>query len=409
MKSFVLFLYFVSLLSSSSTQEAERQEEPGPVDEEDPFYKSPVNKLAAAASNFGYDLYRQQANKNPTANILLSTFSVATVLSSLSLGAGQKTETLIHRTLFYDLLSNLEVHDTYKELIASLLTPVKGLKTASRILLERKTRPKLEFLNQVERLYGSRPKVLSGNPRLDLQEANTWMQQQTGGKVVRFLKEIPSQTSILLLTAASLKGHWETKFDNSLTKMRDFHLDEHTSVRIPMMTARNTIIKYGLDSDFNCKIVQLPMTGGSSIMFFLPNEITKNLTMIEEGLTSEFVHDISKGLRPISMVFSMPKLKMSQETDLSSTFKEMRLEPLFSSPTFTSLSPRPSKLSQVKHKAMLELNEEGARVATPGVSSHLTFSLDYFLDRPFLFVLIDDESGTLLFIGKVMDPRSLAR
>ncbi|XP_029468281.1 pigment epithelium-derived factor [Rhinatrema bivittatum] len=406
MKSFLFFLCIGSLLCPSSTQDAERQEESGPADEEDPFYKSPVNKLAAAASNFGYDLYRQQASKNPTASILMSPLSVATVLSSLSLGAEQRTESLIHRALFYDLLNNSEVHATYKELIAALQSPEMNLKTASRILLERKLRPKLDFLNLVEKFYGARPKVLSGNPRLDLQDVNSWVQQQTGGKILKFLKEIPSQVNILLLSAAAFRGHWASKFDQKLTTLRTFQLDEQRSIRVPMMSAVNTVIKYGLDSDFDCKIVQLPLTGGISIMFFLPNEVTQNLTLIEEGLTSEFVHDIAKALHPVSLVFSMPKLKLSYEADLGSTLQEMRLRSLFSSPTFTSLSARPSKLSQVKHKAMLELSEEGAGdVTSPGVSSHLTFSLDYHMSRPFLFVTTHDETGALLFIGKVMDPR----
>ncbi|KAK2110561.1 Pigment epithelium-derived factor, partial [Saguinus oedipus] len=108
-----------------------------PVEEEDPFFKVPVNKLAAAVSNFGYDLYRVQSSMSPTANVLLSPLSVATALSALSLGAEQRTESIIHRALYYDLISSPDIHGTYKELLDTVTAPQKNLRSASRIIFER--------------------------------------------------------------------------------------------------------------------------------------------------------------------------------------------------------------------------------------------------------------------------------
>uniref|UniRef100_A0A8B9R4G3 Serpin domain-containing protein n=1 Tax=Anas platyrhynchos TaxID=8839 RepID=A0A8B9R4G3_ANAPL len=126
----------------------------GEVEEEDPFYKSPVNKLAAAVSNFGYDLYRQQSSRTATANVLLSPFSLATALSGLSLGAGERTEDVISRALFYDLLNKAEVHNTYKDLLASVIGPEKspekrlpyhlGEKTEGEVCFSQPTREVLQ-------------------------------------------------------------------------------------------------------------------------------------------------------------------------------------------------------------------------------------------------------------------------
>ncbi|NXU58293.1 PEDF factor, partial [Turnix velox] len=408
----------------------------GEVEEDDPFFKSPVNKLAAAVSNFGYDLYRQQSSRAATTNVLLSPFSLATALSGLSLGeflplfftgsssgqafphriyflvaagAGERTEDVISRALFYDLLNKAEVHNTYKDLLASVTGPEKSMKSASRIILEKRLRVKPGFHSQLDKSYKMRLRALSGNSQLDLQEINNWVRQQTKGRIMRFMKDMPTDVSILLAGAAYFKGSWKTKFDTKKTTLKDFYLDEDRSVKVSMMSDPKAILRYGFDSELNCKIAQLPLTEGISAMFFLPTKVTQNMTLIEESLTSEFIHDVDKELKTVHAVLSLPKLKLNYEEALGNTLKETRLQSLFTSPDFTKISTKPIKLSHVQHKAVLELSEDGERsTPNPGVNAaRLTFPIEYHVDRPFLLVLRDDTTGTLLFIAKILDPRSI--
>ncbi|XP_033027881.1 pigment epithelium-derived factor [Lacerta agilis] len=390
----------------SSPQDPEPDNTEG-AEEEDPFFKSPVNKLAAAVSNFGYDLYRQQSSQAPSANVLLSPFSIATALSGISLGAGERTEGIISRALFYDMLDKAGIHSTYKELLATMAAPSKGLKSVFRLIMERRLKMKIGFVNELDKAYGVRPRVLSGNARADLQEINNWVQQRTGGKVTRFFGEIPAGISILLLGAAYFKGQWVTRFDTRQTKLHDFYLEEGRTVKVPMMSNPKAVLKYGFDSELNCKIAQLPLAGSVSIMFFLPQSVTQNMTLIEESLTSEFIHDIDRQLKTVQAVLSLPQLKMTSETNLASTLQEMRLQALFSTPDFSKIAVKPVKLTHAQHKVVLELREDGAHsVSAPETTGPLNFAIDYHLDRPFLFVLRDNDTGTLLFIGKILDPRS---
>ncbi|XP_075445421.1 pigment epithelium-derived factor isoform X2 [Ascaphus truei] len=411
MKIYLVFLLAGTIFSPTSCQDAAEEVSTAEAEEEeDPFFKSPLNKLASSASNFGYDLYRMQASRNPSSNIFMSPLSIATALSSLSLGGGQRSSSIIHRALYYDLLNDADVHATYKELLANLASPDKRLKMVSRVMLERRLKLRMDFVTQVEKFYGNKPRILIGSTRLDLQEANEFVQKQTDGSVLKFFKEIPSGVSILLLGAASFKGQWVHKFNPQETVRREFHIDDQTSISVPMMSARNVPVRYGLDPDFNCKIAQLPLTGGVSIMFFLPLVVTQNLTLIEEGLTSEFVHDIDRALQPVTMVLSVPKMKLNYEAALGSTLQEMKLQSLFASPDFSKISSKPIKLSHVVHKAALELSEEGAGNAPKvEVNTRLNFPLEYHLDHPFVFVLRADDTGALLFIGKVLDPKGLSR
>ncbi|XP_012508471.1 PREDICTED: pigment epithelium-derived factor [Propithecus coquereli] len=416
MQALMLLLWTGALLGHSSCQNTAGSPEEGspdpdgtgvPVEEEDPFFKVPVNKLAAAVSNFGYDLYRVRSSMNPTTNVLLSPLSVATALSALSLGAEQRTESVIHRALYYDLINNPDIHGTYKELLATVTAPQKNLKSASRIVLEKKLRIKSSFVAPLEKSYGTRPRILSGNPRMDLQEINGWVHAQTKVKVAKFTKELPSEISILLLGVAYFKGPWLTKFDSRKTSLKDFYLDEERTVRVPMMSDPQAILRYGLDSDLNCKIGQLPLTGSMSIIFFLPVKVTQNLTMIEESLTSEFVQDIDRELKTVQAVLTIPKLKLSYEGEVTKSLQEMKLQSLFDSPDFSKITGKPIKLTQVEHWAGFEWNEDGAGTTpSPGLQpSHPTFPLDYHLNQPFIFVLRDTDTGALLFIGKILDPR----
>ncbi|XP_008827010.1 pigment epithelium-derived factor [Nannospalax galili] len=416
MQVLVLLLWMGALLGYGNSQNVANNPEGSPaapdstgepVEEEDPFFKVPVNKLAAAVSNFGYDLYRMRSSASPAANVLLSPLSVATALSALSLGAEQRTESVIHRALYYDLISNPDIHGTYKELLATVTAPEKNLKSASRIVFERKLRIKSSFVAPLEKSYGTRPRILTGNPRMDLQEINNWVQAQMKGKIARSTREMPSDVSILLLGVAYFKGQWVTKFDSRETSLQDFHLDEERTAKVPMMSDPKAILRYGLDSDLNCKIAQLLLTGSMSIIFFLPLTATQNLTMIEESLTSEFIHDIDRELKTVQAVLTIPKLKLSYEGQVTKSLQEMKLQSLFESPDFSKITGKPVKLTEVEHRAGFEWNEEGAgNSPNPSLQpARLTFPLDYHLNRPFIFVLRDTDTGALLFIGKILDPR----
>ncbi|XP_007485818.3 pigment epithelium-derived factor [Monodelphis domestica] len=416
MKSLLVFLWAIAFVGYGNYAAGAPQEEPLPgpdttgataVEEEDPFFKVPVNKLAAAVSNFGYDLYRQKSSESPTTNVLLSPLSVATALSALSLGADPKTQSTIHRALYYDLITNQDIHSTYKELLATVTAAQKNLKSASRIVLEKKLRIKAAFITPLDKSYGMRPRILTGNSRTDLQEMNNWIQGQMKGKILQSSRALPSDVSILLFSVAHFKGQWLTKFDSKKTSLQDFHLDEDRTIRVPMMSDPRAILRYGLDSDLNCKIAQLPLSGSMSIIFFLPMKVTQNLTQIEESLTSEFVHDIDRELKTIQAVLAVPKIQLSFDGEVTEMVKQLKLQSLFDSPDFSKITGKAIKITQVEHRAAFEWNEDGAGT-TPGPSvqpSRLAFLLDYHLDKPFIFVLRDTDTGALLFVGKVLDPR----
>lgn len=180
------------------------------------------------------------------------------------------------------------------------------------------------------------------------------------------------------------------------------------------------------------------MEDGVSMYFFLPDEVTQNLTLIEEALTAEFVQDLSNSLHTAKVLLTLPVIKLSYKTNLLPALSDLGetkttfcvldwfINVLFCFFTFVSLicSPvsglsewlaetdlikitsQPVKLNAVHHKVVMEMAPEGAEYAS---TKPIVTGLAYRVDRPFLFLVRDEPSGALLFIGKVLNPSDLER
>ncbi|XP_056140836.1 pigment epithelium-derived factor [Lampris incognitus] len=401
MKRITFLLLLGAIFSSGHAQS--NTEETGGEEEHVELFTTPTTKMAAATSDFGYNLFRTLAAQDATANVFLAPISISAVLTQLSLGASEGAQRQLFRALRYHTLQNPQLHNTLKDLLTSLRAPGKGLSFAARICLARKLRLKQGFLGMVEHQYGVRPKVQMGGPK-DLKDINDWVKQQTGGKVDRFLsKPLPRISGVNVLGAAYFKGKWVTRFGQS-GAMQNFQLDGKPPVRIPMMQQDNYPIKMGIDSDLGCTIAQIQMQDDVSMFVFLPDDATQNMTLLEESLTSEFVQDLSMTLHPTQVSLTLPVLKFSYSKDLLPMLPDLGLSDWLTNPDLVEITLQPTKLGSVNHKVVMEMAPEGNQYASTASSSG---NLSYRVDRPFLYLVRDETSGALLFIGRVVNPKDL--
>ncbi|XDV39058.1 hypothetical protein PO909_008353 [Leuciscus waleckii] len=398
MKKVVLLFGLWSLLSLSHAQLTDRAEPEGEEEVVD-LFTTPRTKLAAATSDFGYNLFRQLAARDPKASVFLSPMSISAAFTQLSMGASERAEKQIYRALRYHTLQDSQLHDTLRDLLSSLRASAKGFKSAERILLARNLRLRLEYLNSVEKQYGVRPQTLGGGAR-DLKTVNDWFKQQTGGKVEQVVPSpLSRKTALLPVGAASFKGKWITRFSKA-NKMENFQRNGE----------ENYPVKMGFDPDLGCTIAQVPMEDGVSMYFFLPDEVTQNLTLIEEALTAEFVQDLSNTLHAVQVLLTLPVIKLSYRTDLLPSLSDLGLSEWLAETDLIKITSQPVKLNGVQHKVVMETAPEGAEYAsTTPTAKGQSLALTYRVDRPFLFLVRDEPSGALLFIGKVLNPSDLKR
>uniref|UniRef100_H3CN11 Serpin domain-containing protein n=1 Tax=Tetraodon nigroviridis TaxID=99883 RepID=H3CN11_TETNG len=400
MKGTALLLVFAVLLSFCQAQSETEAEETVAEEEHVELFTTTQTKMGAATSDFGYNLFRALASQEVGNNVFLAPLSVSAVLTQLSMGASKHAQSQLFRALRYHTLQDPQLHDTLKELLAAVRVPGKGL-FAARLYLSRRLQLKQDFLALVENQYGVRPKAVLGK---DLKEVNDWVSQQTGRKVQGFLaSNFPRNSGANAVSAAYFQGKWVTRFGQS-GLMDTFQVDNGAPVSIPMMKQDNYPVKMGVDSDLQCTIAQVQMQNDVSMFLFLPDDVTSNMTQLEESLSAEFVQDLSMTLLPAQVSLALPVLRLSYSKDLLPLLGNLGLSDWLLNTELEKISRQPVRLSSVRHKVVMEMAPEGNQY--PGFSSAPSH-LSYRVDRPFLYLIRDETSGALLFIGRVVNPTGL--
>ncbi|XP_042354527.1 pigment epithelium-derived factor [Plectropomus leopardus] len=401
MKRTAFLLVFGVVLSCCQAQSETGAEETGGEEEHVELFTTPTTKMGAATSDFGYNLFRALASREAATNVFLAPISVSAVLTQLSMGASERAERQLFRALRYHTLQDPQLHNTLRDLLVSVRAPGKGLSTAARIYLARRLRLKQDFFGLVEQQYGVRPKALLGGN--SMKDINDWVSQETGGKVQRLLTTpLPRNPGVNTVSAAYFKGKWVTRFGQS-GNMESFQVDGGSPVRVPMMQQDNYPIKMGVDSDLSCTIAQIQMQDDVSMFVFLPDEVTSNMTLLEESLTAEFVQDLSMTLHPAQVSLTLPTLRLSYSTDLLPLLGDIGLSEWLADTDLEKISTQQAVLASVNHKVVMETAPEGNQYPDTAATAHLT----YRVDRPFIYLIRDETSGALLFIGRVVNPKDL--
>ncbi|GAA6093940.1 pigment epithelium-derived factor [Tachysurus ichikawai] len=250
MMRIILLSCLCGLLSLSFAQQSDTEDD-GAEDEVVELFTTPRTKLSAATSDFGYNLFRALASRDPKSSVLLSPMSISAAFTQLSMGASERTMKHLHRVLRYHTLNDPQLHDTLRDLLAYLRAPAKGFSSVERLLIGKRLRPNLVYLSTIEKQYGERPQTLMGGAR-ELKPVNDWFRQHTGGKVDRVLgTALPRNPAVVPVGAAAFKGKWITRFSQP-GKKEEFQLDGEAPTTTTMMKQDHYPVKMGIDSDLGC-------------------------------------------------------------------------------------------------------------------------------------------------------------
>ncbi|KAL7976060.1 hypothetical protein Chor_009738 [Crotalus horridus] len=348
-----------------------------------------AGQIALAMRALGVDLLREIEAEKGTGNTIFSPLSIALALSHLSLGAANETQKHLLEVLHMDSVPCL--HQALREVTQHLHQT--ALSIAGRLFLKKGFPVKEKFLEASQRFYGAKPVLLSGNSTADLNAINSWVKEATNGKIPIMLTELPPNVLMVLLNAVYFQGFWKTKFDPLLTERSLFHLDKETAV------------------------AKFPFKGNTSFVAIVPNLDQQNFSQVlsevlQHNLQTSFPEERSTRVK-------MPKLHLEDHTDLNEVLTRLApcpeegdelvasagLGELFSVPDLSRLAEGPLTVSSIKHRAALELSEEGVKAAAAtsvlGVRSASVFSLD----RPFIFMITEDVTSIPLFMGTIRNPR----
>ncbi len=369
------------------------------------------NRLTAATSRFSFKLYEQILKRRTSNNTFISPASVMLALAMTYNGADGTTRQTMARALEIEGMSLEDVNRAFADLKSLAPTDPKiQLKIANSIWARNGFAIKPAFIERNKQHYAAETASLDFADPAAADTINSWVKRHTEGKIDKIVDRIESETVLFLINAIYFKAQWQVEFKKEHTKQDVFRLAGGERKELPMMSQSGDYFYY---KGKNFQSVALPYGKGSVSMYvFLPDEQT-SLDQFERDLTPDNwdVWMKSFGVTPGDL--KLPRFKTDWESDLNDALKAIGMAEAFDSRANFSQIADGNQLyiSQVKHKALCEVNEEGTEAAAVtsvvvGVTSvqqpRERFSMK--VDRPFFFAIRDNLTGVVLFMGSVTNP-----
>jgi serpin B len=247
-----------------------------------------------------------------------------------------------------------------------------------------------------------------------LNAINGWVRKKTEGKIEKILEKLDSNSVCVLLNAIYFKGIWQSQFKKSSTHDASFHVSAGNKVTVPMMYQRSD---FKFLNENNFQAVSLPYKGKSLSMVVLLPRTVDGLAALERQMTDQRLKVWLAKLdeQPAHKIdLFLPRFKLETGYELVSPFMKMGMKDAFipGKADFRGMGWPKGKLfiSQIKHKAFLEVNEEGTEAAAATAVEMATKSVRQYpffrADHPFICLIRDNESASILFMGRIVRPES---
>ncbi|XP_061343185.1 serpin-ZX [Gastrolobium bilobum] len=357
-------------------------------------------------------------------NLVFSPLSIHVVLSIIA--AGCKGPTLDQLLSFLRSKSTDHLNSLASQIVAVVLSdgsPAGGprLSFADGVWVEQSLSLKPSFKQLLDTHYkATLASVDFQTKAVEVTgEVNSWAEKETNGLIKEVLPpgSVDSSTRLIFANALYFKGAWNEKFDASITKDYDFHLLNGSSVKAPFMISKK---KQFISAFDGFKVLGLPYKQGEdkrqfSMYFFLP-DAKDGLSALVEKVASE--SGFLEGKLPRQKVevgdFRIPRFKISFGLETSKMLKELGLVLPFSGGELTQMVDssvgQNLYVSSIFHRSFIEVNEEGTEAAAASAATiklrslRIPTHIDFVADHPFLFMIREDLTGTVLFIGQVLNP-----
>ena len=405
-KFFLLILIGVLFLGCSKTPVADKGSS---TDEPIPDLASVEKRLIESDNKFGLKLFRELNKDEKDSNLFISPLSVAMALGMTYNGANGETQEAMQKTLELDGFTLEEVNQCYQHLMESLtrLDPEVEFQIANSIWYRLKDwMPGEEFLFTCNKYYSALVRGLDFDDPSSVDTINAWVEDNTNGRIKEIWDDpIKRTTMMFVIDAIYFKGAWTYQFDKNETKDDWFYLPDGSMKRCRMMEQRS-FFDYFENEAFEA--LDLPYGDGDfSMTIFLPLFGVDIDSLIEE-LNQENLTDWISLFEKDSVDVYIPKFKLEYESGLNYVLMRLGMGIAFDPgrADFSKMYEEgPVWIDTVKHKSFIEVNEEGTEAAAATVVVMIKGPPSGFrADRPFLFMIRENVSGTILFMGKIVDP-----
>jgi serpin B len=256
-----------------------------------------------------------------------------------------------------------------------------------------------------------------GNPADAVRQINAWVAGQTADEIAELLHDgdVTPQTRLVLVNAIYFKGEWQPPFDKRDTWEQTFHLAENAGTSVPMMY-QNGEFAYFADNKDTFQLLEMPYKDSALSMVVLLPRRTDGLAAFEKDLTADALAKWLQQTKIKTVRVTLPRFHLTRRVDLGAVLRALGMTSAFDpqQADFSGMTcDRKLFVSKVVHEAWLDVNEKGSEAAAatgvamkPGAAPPREQPIDFRADHPFLFLIRDTQSGSILFLGRMSNPQT---
>jgi serpin B len=381
-----------------------------------------LEEVVRGNNDFAFDLYRMVGRES--ANTIFSPYSVSIAVAMTYAGARGNTAVEMADTMHYTLpeerlhpaLNALDLEiESHADQVLGSGNESPTLHIVNSLWGQEDYHFEQPFLDTIARNYGAGIRLVDfvSNPEQSRVIINDWVAEQTEDKILDLIPEdiIDFMTRLVLVNAIYFKATWQNEFEVENTEDGDFHIPDGRTVTVPMMKQTES---FAYTEGDGWQAIQLMYDGGTaSMIIILPEE--GRFREIESKQDWETVQNIIESLDYRQVNLQMPRFKFESGFSLNDMLEELGMVDAFDMNTanFEGIDGRPDWLyiKAAIHKAYVSVDEEGTEAAAATAvmmagrgGPPMEEPVDFIADRPFIYLIRDVPTDTILFLGRVMNP-----
>ncbi|WP_017294334.1 serpin family protein [Geminocystis herdmanii] len=402
-KTLIIFLICISLISLTLGLKTIAQSTNHQAQNNMNTKKIINSQLLNSNQKFAFKLFNQLNNEE---NLLISPTSIAIALTLLYNGADGVTKQEMAQTLAIQGITLDEVNQGYRDL-QQLLTNNNDIELSiANSLWIRKDFPiKQTFIDNNKKYFKAEVSTLEFKHPETTKTINSWVNNATKGKISEIIDSVKPDDVLFLINAIYFNSNWQKQFDSKLTTKQPFYLEKNKTIDYPLMSQRGNFSYYE-NKDF--QLINLPYgkSGAMSMYILLPQKDV-NLSTITTRLNEKNWQQWLSNLSNKEGLIALPKFTLEYKAELNDTLSNLGMKTAFNNADFSNLTAESIVVSEVKHKTFINVDEKGteaAAVTSIGIratSMPIDSPFQMIVNRPFLYVIQDNNTGTILFMGTI--------
>ncbi|XP_039992599.1 protein Z-dependent protease inhibitor [Xiphias gladius] len=373
--------------------------------------RATISDLSFKNMDFAMNLYKKISSYHDK-NIFFSPLSISTSFAALLMASDGVTHEELLKGLNLEQLERANQPELIPKLFQLLhenITQNGSVKMdqSMALFMHRQFEVEKEFEDHIKTFFDTEIKTVDfADTKGSIRFINEYIKQKTEDKVREMISSLGAEIQLMLINTIFFQGAWQIPFNPETNLSAPFYIDNYNVVQVQMMVKEDKFYMME-DVSLGAKVLKLPYREGVAMLILLPNK-SIDYTVIDDEITAEKFLSWVRRLQKTKLEVTMPKFKLEQSYFLHNLLPDMGMASIFSnSANLTRLSKDGGvKVSEVLHKAVIEVDETGTIAAAATIAGITPYSLPriFLINRPFFFFIYHEDTNCLLFMGRVIDP-----